>query len=70
MTHTKYTVVTETGKHGSVDTDKVTFQAEKADNFDDEEVKADLNSFEDMYIGDSKADNHLRTYSSVPYPKE
>ena len=55
MTHTKYTGrVTETSKTGSVDTDKVTFQVEKADNFDDQEVKADSPVSEDMYIGDSK----------------
>ena len=46
-------------------TDKVTFQVEKADNFDDEEVKADSPVSEDMYIGDSKADNYLRTYSQA-----
>ena len=60
-----YGRVTETSKTGSVDTDKVTFQVEKADNFDDEEVKADLPVSEDMYIGDSKADNYLRTYSQA-----
>ena len=58
-----YGRVTETSKTGSVDTDKVTFQVEKADNFDDQEVKADSPVSEDMYIGDSKADNYLRTYS-------
>lgn len=60
-----YGRVTETSKNGSVDTDKVTFQVEKADNFDDEEVKADSPVSEDMYIGDSKADNYLRTYSQA-----
>ena len=60
-----YGRVTETSKAGSVDTDKVTFQVEKADNFDDEEVKADSPVSEDMYIGDSKADNYLRTYSQA-----
>lgn len=60
-----YGRVTETSKTGSVDTDKVTFQVEKADNFDDEEVKADSPVSEDMYIGDSKADNYLRTYSQA-----
>lgn len=60
-----YGRVTETNKTGSVDTDKVTFQVEKADNFDDEEVKADSPVSEDMYIGDSKADNYLRTYSQA-----
>ena len=54
-----------TSKTGSVDNDKVTFQVEKADNFDDEEVKADSPVSEDMYIGDSKADNYLRTYSQA-----
>lgn len=60
-----YGRVTESSKTGSVDTDKVTFQVEKADNFDDEEVKADSPVSEDMYIGDSKADNYLRTYSQA-----
>lgn len=60
-----YGRVTETSKAGSVDTDKVTFQVEKADNFDDQEVKADSPVSEDMYIGDSKADNYLRTYSQA-----
>ena len=46
-----YGRVTETSKTGSVDNDKVTFQVEKADNFDDEEVKADSPVSEDMYIG-------------------
>ena len=60
-----YGRVTETSKTGSVDTDKVTFQVEKADNFADQEVKADSPVSEDMYIGDSKADNYLRTYSQA-----
>lgn len=60
-----YGRVTETSKTGSVDNDKATFQVEKADNFDDEEVKADSPVSEDMYIGDSKADNYLRTYSQA-----
>lgn len=60
-----YGRVTETSKTGSVDNDKVTFQVEKADNFDDEEVKTDSPVSEDMYIGDSKADNYLRTYSQA-----
>lgn len=60
-----YGRVTETSKTGSVDTDKVTFQVEKADNFDNQEVKADSPVSEDMYIGDSKADNYLRTYSQA-----
>lgn len=60
-----YGRVTETSKTGSVDNDKVTFQVEKADNFDDEEVKADSPVSEDMYVGDSKADNYLRTYSQA-----
>ena len=60
-----YGRVTETSKTGSVDTDKVTFQVEKADNFDDQEVKADSPVSEDMYIGDSKAGNYLRTYSQA-----
>lgn len=60
-----YGRVTETSKTGLVDTDKVTFQVEKADNFDDQEVKADSPVSEEMYIGDSKADNYLRTYSQA-----
>lgn len=60
-----YGRVTETSKTGSVDNDKVTFQVEKADNFDDKEVKSDDVRSEDMYIGDSKADNYLRTYSQA-----
>lgn len=60
-----YGRVTETSKTGSVDNDKVTFQVEKADNFNDDEVKADSPVSEDMYIGDSKADNYLRTYSQA-----
>lgn len=60
-----YGRVTETSKTGSVDNDKVTFQVEKADNFDDQEVKADSPVSEDMYIGDSKADNYLRKYSQA-----
>lgn len=60
-----YGRVTDTSKTGLVDTDKVTFQVEKADNFDDEEVKSDSPVSEDMYIGDSKADNYLRTYSQA-----
>ena len=47
-----YGRVTETSKTGSVDNDKVTFQVEKADNFDDEEVKADSPVSEDMYKND------------------
>lgn len=60
-----YGRVTDTSKTGSVDNDKVTFQVEKADNFNDEEVKANSPVSEDMYIGDSKADNYLRTYSQA-----
>ena len=58
-----YGRVTETSKtNPGLDTDKVSFRVEKADNFDDEEVKSDDVRTEDMYIGDSKADNYLRTY--------
>ena len=61
-----YGRVTETSKtNPGLDTDKVSFRVEKADNFDDEEVKADSPVSEDMYIGDSKADNYLRTYSQA-----
>lgn len=61
-----YGRVTETSKtNPGLDTDKVSFRVEKADNFDDEEVKSDDVRTEDMYIGDSKADNYLRTYSQA-----
>lgn len=61
-----YGRVTETSKtNPGLDTDKVSFRVEKADNFDDEEVKSDDFRTEDMYIGDSKADNYLRTYSQA-----
>lgn len=61
-----YGRVTETSKTNSgMDSDKVSFRVEKADNFDDEEVKSDDVRTEDMYIGDSKADNYLRTYSQA-----
>ncbi len=61
-----YGRVTDTNKTNTgLDTDKVTFQVEKADNFDDEEVKSDSTVSEDMYIGDSKADNYLRTYAQA-----
>lgn len=62
-----YGRVTDTSKTGSssIDVDKVEFQVEKADNFDDEEVKSDSPVSEEMYIGDSKADNYLRTYSQA-----
>ena len=62
-----YGRVTETSKseNSGLDADQVKFKVEKADNFDDEEVKADSPVSEDMYIGDSKADNYLRTYSQA-----
>ena len=41
------------------------FDNDKELEDDDEEVKADSPVSEDMYIGDSKADNYLRTYSQA-----
>lgn len=53
---------TETG----LDTDKVMFKVEKADNFDDEYVKAsDDREPEEMFFGDTDAENMLRTYAQA-----
>ena len=62
-----YGRVTATSKtNSSIENDMVTFQVEKADNFDDEYIKtADDAITEDMYIGDSKADEYLRTYAQA-----
>lgn len=53
---------TETG----LDKDKVMFKVEKADNFDDEYVKAsDDREADEMFFGDTNAENMLRTYSQA-----
>ncbi len=60
-----YGRVTATSKtSSSVEAGMVTFQVEKADNFDDEYIK-DESVTEDMYVGDSKADEYLRTYAEA-----
>lgn len=65
-----YGRVVETSKTSpGMDSDKVSFRVEKADNFDGNEVKSanvsDTDAGEDMYIGDSKADNYLKTYAQA-----
>lgn len=62
-----YGRVTETSKKGTgLDTDKVMFKVEKADNFDDEYVKAtDDREPDEMYYGDTNAENMLRTYAQA-----
>ena len=65
-----YGRVTETSKTTSgMDSDKVSFRVEKADNFDGNEVKSsnvsDTDGGDEMYIGDSKADNYLKTYAQA-----
>lgn len=65
-----YGRVLETSKTSpGMDSDKVSFRVEKADNFDGNEVKSanvsDTDAGEDMYIGDSKADNYLKTYAQA-----
>jgi hypothetical protein len=65
-----YGRVTETSKTtgSSIDNDKVKFRVEKADNFDDEYVKStDSKTYieEDMYFGDTDAENMVRTYAQA-----
>lgn len=62
-----YGRVTATAKTStSVEAGMVTFKVEKADNFDDEYIKSvDDAVEEDMYIGDSKADEYVRTYAQA-----
>lgn len=62
-----YGRVTATSKTVSgLDTDKVMFKVEKADNFDDEYVKAtDDREPDEMYYGDTNAENMLRTYAQA-----
>ena len=58
---------TETG----LDTAKVMFRVEKADNFDDEYVKAaDEREADEMYYGDTNAVNMLRTYAQALVQKD
>lgn len=65
--------VTATSKTGNVDTDKVTFTVEKADNFDKEYIKS-TNTYpsrtEDMYFGSTDAESLLRTYSEALIQKD
>ncbi len=62
-----YGRVTATSKSGTgLDADQVTFQVEKADNFDDEYIKATDDPTEiDAYIGDSGADQYLTVYAQA-----
>jgi hypothetical protein len=63
-----YGRVTATSKdsNNSLDTDKVAFRVEKADNFDDEYVKStDERDSDDMYYGDTNAVNMLNVYSQA-----
>jgi hypothetical protein len=64
-----YGRVTDTTKtNAALEAGTVDFQVEKADNFDDEYVKgSDSDTYvnENMYVGDSKADEQLRTYSQA-----
>ncbi len=67
-----YGRVTATSKTVSgLDTDKVMFKVEKADNFDGEYVKAsDDRDADEMYYGTTDADNMLRTYSQALIQKD
>lgn len=65
-----YGRVTDTNKSNeNVDVDKVKFRVEKADNFDGKYITsanvAEDEQGEDMYIGDSKADEQLKVYSQA-----
>ncbi|MGN0107040.1 MAG: S-layer homology domain-containing protein [Hominilimicola sp.] len=62
-----YGRVTATSKtNSSLDTDKVEFKVEKADNFDDIYVKStDDREPDEMYYGDTDAENMLRTYAQA-----
>lgn len=63
-----YGRVTATSKSGgsSLDPDEVDFRVEKADNFDDEYVKAsEERDAETMNIGESGADKYLNTYAQA-----
>ncbi|MCC8159749.1 MAG: S-layer homology domain-containing protein [Oscillospiraceae bacterium] len=68
-----YGRVTATSKSGTVDTDKVDFQVEKADNFDDQYVTSTTNYPEQVieaYIGDTDAVNQLNVYSQALIQKD
>lgn len=62
-----YGRVTDTPKtNSSLDTDMVTFQVEKADNFNGEYITAKVDpTVEDMYVGESGAAEYLRTYAQA-----
>lgn len=61
-----YGRVTATSADGSMDVDKVSFNVEKADNFEDEYIKATDDPTEiDAYIGDSEADKFLTVYAQA-----
>jgi len=62
-----YGRVTATAKtNSSLESDMVTFQVEKADNFDDTYITSKVEpTVEDMYIGESGADEYLRTYAEA-----
>lgn len=62
-----YGRVTATSKSGTgLEADQVSFNVEKADNFDDEYIKATDDPTEiDAYIGDSKADQYLTVYAQA-----
>lgn len=64
-----YGRVTDTSKTASIDNDKVLFRVEKADNFDKKYIKpsdvSEDDAGEEMYIGDSKADEQMSVYSQA-----
>lgn len=60
-----YGRVTKTPRTDNLDADKVEFQIEKADNFDDEEVKANDPVSQEMYIGNTDALSMVRTYAQA-----
>ena len=62
-----YGRVTGTSKTDGLDNDKVSFQVERADNFDDVTYKTsdDPRDPEDMYFGDTNAPDMLRTYAQA-----
>ncbi|MCH5210913.1 MAG: S-layer homology domain-containing protein [Oscillospiraceae bacterium] len=69
-----YGRVTGTSKtsEGSVDTNKVSFKVERADNFDDVTYKSSSEKFfeDNMYFGDTNAPNMLRTYAQALIQKD
>lgn len=60
-----YGRVTKTSRTDNIDVDKVEFQVEKADNFDDEEVTAKDPVAQEMYIGNTNALSMVRTYAQA-----